>query len=69
MRIGATYRAGAKESEIGGDWYDAFELPDGDLALSVGDVAGKGLKAAVAMGAVRQAFRAAPSRARVRQTC
>jgi PAS domain S-box-containing protein len=59
VRISATYRAGAKESEIGGDWYDAFELPDGDLALSVGDVAGKGLKAAVAMGAVRQAIRAA----------
>ncbi|HKW45009.1 MAG TPA: SpoIIE family protein phosphatase [Candidatus Eremiobacteraceae bacterium] len=59
LRINATYRAGAKELEIGGDWYDAFELPDGDLALSVGDVAGKGLKAAVAMGAVRQAFRAA----------
>ena len=59
IRISATYRAGAKESEIGGDWYDAFELPDGDLALSVGDVAGKGLKAAVAMGAVRQAIRAA----------
>lgn len=59
LRICATYRAGVKESEIGGDWYDAFELPDGELVLSVGDVAGKGLKAAVAMGAVRQAIRAA----------
>lgn len=59
LRICATYRAGANDSEIGGDWYDAFELPDGALALSVGDVAGKGLRAAVVMGAVRQAFRAA----------
>ncbi len=54
VRISATYRAGRNESEVGGDWYDAFELPDGKLVVSIGDVSGKGLAAAVAMSAVRQ---------------
>src|SRR5579872_76258 len=58
IQLRATYLPGASESEIGGDWYDAFTLPDGCLALSIGDVAGKGLRAAVAMGSARQAIRA-----------
>ena len=44
--------------EIGGDWYDAFRLPDGRLAIAVGDVMGKGLTAAAGMGRVRNALRA-----------
>ena len=32
-----------KHMEIGGDWYDAFRLPDGKLAVAAGDVMGKGL--------------------------
>jgi len=59
VRLRATYLPGASESEIGGDWYDAFQLPDGKLAISIGDVAGKGLRAAVSMAAARQALRAA----------
>jgi PAS domain S-box-containing protein len=59
FRVSATYRAGRNESEVGGDWYDAFELPDGNLVVSIGDVAGKGLSAAVAMSAVRQILCAA----------
>lgn len=59
IRLRATYMPGASESEIGGDWYDAFQLPDGKLAISIGDVAGKGLRAAVAMASARQAMRAA----------
>ena len=55
----AAYRPGATEAIIGGDWYDAFELPDGRVALSIGDVAGHGLRAAVIMSEVRQAVRAA----------
>ena len=39
---------------VGGDWYDALELPDGLLAVVVGDVAGHGLSAAAAMGQVAQ---------------
>jgi serine phosphatase RsbU (regulator of sigma subunit)/anti-sigma regulatory factor (Ser/Thr protein kinase) len=59
QRFDAAYLPGAEEAIVGGDWYDAFDLPDGRLALSIGDVAGHGLRAAVVMGEVRQAFRAA----------
>ena len=59
MNIRAHYIPGAHEAEIGGDWYDAFQLPDGKLALSIGDVAGKGLQAAATMNTVRLALRAA----------
>jgi PAS domain S-box-containing protein len=44
--------------DVGGDWYDAFRLPDGKLAVAVGDVMGKGLTAAAGMGRVRNALRA-----------
>jgi PAS domain S-box-containing protein len=47
-----------KEIGIGGDWYDAFKLPDGKLAVAAGDVMGKGLTAAAGMGRVRNALRA-----------
>jgi GAF domain-containing protein/anti-sigma regulatory factor (Ser/Thr protein kinase) len=53
----ATYLAGERESEVGGDWYDAFWLPDGRLGLSIGDVIGRGLQAAVTMGQIRQGIR------------
>jgi sigma-B regulation protein RsbU (phosphoserine phosphatase) len=43
---------------IGGDWYDAFTVPSGQLWLVVGDVAGHGLNAAVVMGRVKSALRA-----------
>ena len=59
IRVQAAYLPGASESEIGGDWYDAFSLPDGGLGISIGDVAGKGLRAAVAMSTARQALRSA----------
>ena len=55
----ATYLPGSHEAIVGGDWYDVFDLPDGRTAFSIGDVAGHGLHAAVIMGEVRQAFRAA----------
>jgi serine phosphatase RsbU (regulator of sigma subunit)/anti-sigma regulatory factor (Ser/Thr protein kinase) len=55
----AFYMPAGEEQLVGGDWYDAFRLPDGRVALSVGDVAGHGLPAAVTMGEVRQAFRIA----------
>jgi len=56
--LDAVYSPGAAESSIGGDWYDAFQLADGRIALSIGDVAGRGLRAAVVMGRVREAIRA-----------
>jgi PAS domain S-box-containing protein len=59
IKLRAKYVPGATESEIGGDWYDAFLLPSGEVALSIGDVVGKGLPAAVAMVTARQAIRGA----------
>jgi phosphoserine phosphatase RsbU/P len=43
---------------VGGDWYDVFTLPSGELGLVIGDVAGSGLPAAVVMGRMRSALRA-----------
>jgi PAS domain S-box-containing protein len=54
----ARYLPVTRNMEIGGDWYDAFRLPDGRLAVAVGDVMGKGLSAAAGMGRVRNALRA-----------
>jgi len=62
--VDAAYRPAAGESIVGGDWYDAFELPDGRIGLSIGDVAGHGLSAAVVMGEARQAVRASTYDAR-----
>ncbi len=42
----------------GGDWYDAFELPDGRIGIVIGDVGGRGMAAAATMGQVRNALRA-----------
>ncbi|HEX4490883.1 MAG TPA: GAF domain-containing SpoIIE family protein phosphatase [Acidimicrobiia bacterium] len=54
----ATRFAAAEEYTVGGDWYDLFELPSGQLWVIVGDVAGHGLGAAVTMGRIRSALRA-----------
>ncbi|MDA0170234.1 SpoIIE family protein phosphatase [Solirubrobacter taibaiensis] len=42
----------------GGDWYDAFFLPDGRVGIVIGDVGGRGLEAAATMGQIRNALRA-----------
>ena len=47
-----------RSTDVGGDWYDVFRLPDRRLAVTVGDVMGKGLLAAAGMGRVRNALRA-----------
>jgi PAS domain S-box-containing protein len=47
-----------RSMDVGGDWYDVFRLPDRRLAVTVGDVMGKGLLAAAGMGRVRNALRA-----------
>jgi len=59
VRFSALYRAGRREATVGGDWYDALQLLDGRVLVSVGDVAGSGLGAAITMVAVRQAIRGA----------
>lgn len=53
----AVYEAGRSEALVGGDWYDAFKLLDGRFIVSIGDVAGSGLRAAVTMANIRQAIR------------
>jgi len=51
------YIAGG-EGDVGGDWYDLFTLPSGWVCMTVGDVVGRGLRAAVVMGRLRSAVRA-----------
>jgi PAS domain-containing protein/anti-sigma regulatory factor (Ser/Thr protein kinase) len=54
--VRARYQPSDSGLEIGGDWYDAVELPDGRLAVGVGDVVGSGLPAATTMGQLRAAL-------------
>ncbi|MEU3605484.1 SpoIIE family protein phosphatase [Streptomyces sp. NPDC035033] len=56
--LAARYQPAGSDSEIGGDWYDAFTLPDGTLVLDIGDVAGHDLPAATAMTQMRSMLRA-----------
>ena len=56
--VGAIYRPGVEMLEVGGDWYDVFLVEPGVLAFVVGDVVGRGLGAASAMGQLRSAVRA-----------
>lgn len=57
--VGAEYVAASENLEVGGDWFDVFALPNGHVALSVGDVAGKGIDAAGVMAQLRSASRVA----------
>jgi serine phosphatase RsbU (regulator of sigma subunit)/anti-sigma regulatory factor (Ser/Thr protein kinase) len=58
LEFRAHYRAGGGHVDVGGDWYDVMPLPDGRVAVSLGDVMGKGVHAAVVMSEVRTATRA-----------
>ncbi|MGN6339077.1 SpoIIE family protein phosphatase [Mycobacterium sp.] len=55
--LSAHYEPAAGDN-VGGDWYDAFELRDGRLIVLIGDVAGHGIAAAGTMAALRNALRA-----------
>lgn len=48
----------ASRDTLGGDWFDAFTLPHGRVAIAVGDVVGHGIAAAAAMAQLRAALRA-----------
>jgi integral membrane sensor domain MASE1 len=56
LRCDVLYTAAEREDLIGGDWYDAIELPDGRIAFVVGDVTGHGLDAAVAASRIRRSI-------------
>ncbi len=58
LHLAAGYRAASEGTQVGGDWYDAFELQSGHIALVVGDAAGHGLQAAALMTQIRNALRA-----------
>lgn len=58
LRCDSLYLPAEREAMIGGDWYDAFELPGGQVALSIGDVVGHGLDAAAVAVRLRQRIRA-----------
>ncbi|GGQ55877.1 SpoIIE family protein phosphatase [Streptomyces flaveolus] len=58
VRMAARYWPAESAMEIGGDWYDAFLLADGVLALVIGDVVGHDLQAAAHMAEVRNMLRA-----------
>jgi anti-sigma regulatory factor (Ser/Thr protein kinase) len=59
VSIAARYEPVSEGTVAGGDFYDSFFLPDGRLALVIGDVAGRGVMAATVMGQVRAAIRGA----------
>jgi serine phosphatase RsbU (regulator of sigma subunit)/anti-sigma regulatory factor (Ser/Thr protein kinase) len=58
LSLGAHYQSGGANIEVGGDWYDVLPLADGSVVVSLGDVMGRGVGAAVVMGEVRAALRA-----------
>ena len=57
MSIAVRYRPAAERARVGGDWYDAFLGPDGQLNVVVGDVTGHDQTSAAAMGQLRNVLR------------
>jgi serine phosphatase RsbU (regulator of sigma subunit) len=57
LDVASTYVTGADDQQVGGDWFDVFELPSGQVALAIGDVMGHDVDAAATMGQVRSALR------------
>jgi PAS domain S-box-containing protein len=58
VQLAARYRAAGEGNEVGGDFYDAFEVVDGAWILTIGDVCGKGPEAAAVTGLARHTLRA-----------
>ncbi|TQF04261.1 SpoIIE family protein phosphatase [Kitasatospora acidiphila] len=56
VQIAHRYMPGDRRAEVGGDWFDAIQLPGSRVALVVGDVMGHGLHSAAAMGRFRTAM-------------
>ncbi|MET7455736.1 PP2C family protein-serine/threonine phosphatase [Streptomyces sp. NPDC005574] len=61
FRLAVRYAPAFHGLNVGGDWYDAFTLPDGRIGLSIGDVQGHNIEAAAFMGQVRVGLRALAS--------
>jgi serine/threonine-protein kinase RsbW len=58
FEVATVYRPAVANLEVGGDWYDTFTVRDGVVGVVVGDVVGRGIVAATAMGQLRSAIRA-----------
>ena len=58
VELAARFVPGGAGVEVGGDWYDVFEVADGRIGLVIGDVAGRGVHAAAVMARLRNALRA-----------
>ena len=58
LQAAAYYLAGVEHTKAGGDWYDVIELPGDRTALIIGDVMGRGVRAAAVMGQLRATVRA-----------
>ncbi|MGW1278087.1 ATP-binding SpoIIE family protein phosphatase [Streptomyces tsukubensis] len=58
LTVAATYQPGGEDAAVGGDWYDVITLGGGRTALVIGDVMGRGVRAAAVMGQLRTAVRA-----------
>jgi PAS domain S-box-containing protein len=58
IEVATFYRAGVEGTDVGGDWYDVIELGAGRSAFVIGDVMGRGVRAAAVMGQIRSAVRA-----------
>lgn len=56
-RLAVRYIPADQEHDVGGDWYDVFELPGGRVGFAVGDVMGHDLRAAAAMGRLQAVTR------------
>lgn len=57
MEIAVRYVPGGSGLAVGGDWYDALSLPNGSVGVTIGDVVGKGIRAASVMGQLRNSLR------------
>lgn len=58
LDIASRYVAGSEGMDVGGDWFEVIRLPDKKVLAVIGDVAGKGLRAAAVMGEIRMALKA-----------
>jgi hypothetical protein len=59
LQIDSLYEPGATQMMVGGDWFDAFQLPGQRMGISVGDISGHGVDAAAFMGTLRSGLRIA----------
>lgn len=57
LEVAVRYQPASQQARVGGDWYDCYPLPDGAVAVMVGDVAGHDQTAAAAMGQLRSLAR------------